>query len=469
MRPTIGCRAHLKSELSDVEAENGKMTRSSTATRASEAARVAASLHDGVPRTDRPQWTPLVNWRGANEVPLHRWFRYREGYSPALTDALSLGQRVLDPFCGSGSIMVGAAQTGRSSVGIDVNPLATFVARVKLSPLSRSQVCAAEAFRACFDDRVQACPQWPAPELRIVDKLFEPEVLAAMLRARWLIEEQQDRGVRDFLLVGWLNVLELVGSYFKEGNGIKYRNRKRLRTGYVARPDGAWQLERFGADQAAFARRTLRRQLDLMLADAHDAWGIGAWDDQEVHDGSCLDVLPNLPPSSFDDVVFSPPYANRFDYVESMKVELWFGGFVQNYADATALRKQSLRSHLGADLGRQHTRIEELEQFINLMDPDAYHVRMRVPELLRGYFDDMAAVLRACRAASTGATYVVVGNSAYAGVIVPTDVLLARLGLEVGYTRAVVHTVRHLGVAPQQRDQLAGMRELMRESVVELR
>src|SRR3990170_4060696 len=88
----------------------------------------------------RPELAGLVHWAGAATQPIHRWFRYREGFSPALITRLGLGHRILDPFCGSGSIMVGAAQQGRASVGIDVNPLAAFVSRVKLSPLGDSDV-----------------------------------------------------------------------------------------------------------------------------------------------------------------------------------------------------------------------------------------------------------------------------------------------------------------------------------------
>src|SRR5919197_3081769 len=94
----------------------------------------------------RPDLAGLVHWAGAATQPLHRWLRYREGFSPALITELGLGRRILEPFCGSGSIMVGAAQLGRRSVGIDVNPLAAFVSRVKLSPLPATDVAALTIF-----------------------------------------------------------------------------------------------------------------------------------------------------------------------------------------------------------------------------------------------------------------------------------------------------------------------------------
>jgi site-specific DNA-methyltransferase (adenine-specific) len=412
----------------------------------------------------------LVHWAGGATLPIHRWFRYREAFSPALISRLGLGRRIIDPFCGSGSIMVGAAQQGRASVGIDVNPLAAFVARVKLSPLPDDDVAAIAGFRRGFPAGLDRVQPWPVPDLRIAAKVFEPDIRDCVLRLRTLIDERAATpGQRRFLLLAWLSILQEVGSYFKEGNGIKYRNRQRRPGRYVARPDGQWQLERFGPDQPEFVRAAFSARLAEMLADV-PAWRRGHWRGQRVIEGDALEEMAGLDAGAFDSVVFSPPYVNRFDYFESQKVELWFGGFVDSYDDMTALRKRSVRSHLGAALGNAVVALPELDGLIDAMGPGSYAVRMRVPALLRGYFSDMAAVLRRCRHVLVpgGHCCVVVGNSAYGGVIVPTDSLIARLGLAAGFDEAAVVPVRHLPVAPQQRSGLRGRERLMRESLVVL-
>jgi site-specific DNA-methyltransferase (adenine-specific) len=306
--------------------------------------------------------------------------------------------------------------------------------------------------------------------LRIAAKVFEPDILGAVLRLRALIEERAPtKAARRFLLLAWLSILQDVGSYFKEGNGIKYRNRRRQVGGYVARPEGRWQLERFGADQAAFVRAAFRIRLGGMLDDV-PAWRSGHWGTQRIVEGDALVEADLLEDASFDSVLFSPPYANRFDYFESQKVELWFGGFVDSYQELATLRKRSLRSHLGAALDRPVTGRPDLEELVGLIDPASYAARVRVPALLRGYFTDMAAVLRACRRLLRpgGRCFVVVGNSAYGGVIVPTDSLIARVGLDAGFAEAAVVPVRHLTVAPQQRTVLRGREGWMRESIVVL-
>jgi len=95
---------------------------------------------------------------------------------------------------------------------------------------------------------------------------------------------------------------------------------------------------------------------------------------------------------------------------------------------------------------------------------------MGVASALRGYFHDMYSVLVHCRSllAEGGPCYVVAGNSAFAGVIFPTDSLIAHLGLKAGFSSARLMQARHLTVAPQQRNVLRGLEEYMRETVVVL-
>ena len=418
----------------------------------------------------RSDLASFVNWKGNAAAPIHRWLRYREAYSPHLITKLAVDDKILDPFCGCGSILIGSAERGYTSTGIDINPLAVFATRVKLTPLLRSQLATIRAFVDDLGARMTSGALWPLPALSIASKVFEPEILDTLLRIRSLTESafSTDKASRDFLHLAWVSVLETVGSYFKEGNGIKYRNKKRLKTGYVRRLEGKWQYERFGRDQKQFVLDVFCSQARMMLQDAK-YWRKGRWRDQTVIHGNVLTMHQLLAGKKFSSVIFSPPYANRFDYFESMKVELWFGGFVDSYESINRFRKASLRSHLGADLNRPYEPVDALERLIALMDSDASSWRMGVPELLRGYFDDMRTTLKHCKSLlSNGRCFIVVGNSAFAGVIIPTDVILANLGLECGFEKAEILVARHLTVAPQQRNQLSQLQDNMRESVVVL-
>jgi site-specific DNA-methyltransferase (adenine-specific) len=385
-----------------------------------------------------------------------------------LIEALGLGRNILDPFCGCGSMLVGAAARGRTATGIDINPLATFTARVKSQPLTTEQVAEVRTFCSEFPDMLRMSASDWLPDLSIARKVFEPDILDTLLKIRDAIQTANLCGPStDFLRLCWVAILETVGSYFKEGNGIKYRNVQRRPGKYVSREDGVWQRRRFGDNQSAFVIRAFTEHLRMMLADTA-LWG-AEWGRSEVIEGNALE-LSRITRSRFDSIVFSPPYANRFDYFESLKVELWFGGFVRDKLHMKSLRKGSLRSHLSSDFSRPQERFEVLERLIDCMDRSASSWRMGVPNLLRGYFSDIVEVLRQCRERlQGGACYVVVGNSAFGGTIIPSDALTAIAGERAGFKGSELWVTRHLTVAPQQRAVLAGYESFMRESVVVLR
>jgi SAM-dependent methyltransferase len=59
-------------------------------------------------------------------------FPARMAHAIALDALLRLpkGSRILDPMCGSGTVLRAAVETGHSAVGFDVDPLAVLMARV---------------------------------------------------------------------------------------------------------------------------------------------------------------------------------------------------------------------------------------------------------------------------------------------------------------------------------------------------
>lgn len=66
----------------------------------------------------------------------HNLFRFPAKFHPPVAHSLiraytTEGQTLLDPFCGSGTLLVAAAVEGRHAKGSDVDPVAVFAARVK--------------------------------------------------------------------------------------------------------------------------------------------------------------------------------------------------------------------------------------------------------------------------------------------------------------------------------------------------
>lgn len=69
---------------------------------------------------------------------VHEWYRFVLSFPPHLVrtylERFEVGpfQRVLDPFCGTGTVLVECKKHGIPSVGIEANPMAHFASRVKV-------------------------------------------------------------------------------------------------------------------------------------------------------------------------------------------------------------------------------------------------------------------------------------------------------------------------------------------------
>ena len=388
---------------------------------------------------------------------------------------------MLDPFCGSGTTLFAAARKGIPSLGIETNPLATFVSRVKTRHYDRSDV---KVFESEIESvgALQFAPTIDPPALTILDKVFHPQVLKDLLMCKEYIQNIGNRKIRDLMFLGWLAILERVSNTFKEGNGIKYRGngrarkpRKGTKAYYQAMLTGSL-FTASGVDLPYVpVKLTLIGQYQRMLEDLHRILAEGTMCKVEpaIYEASALDMDAFAGPQTVSTAIFSPPYANCFDYFEIFKVELWMGGFIQDYRHLREMRAKSLRSHLNVpldDLQGQATSDSYLESLLSLMQSDRLWDK-RIPRVVRGYFADMEVVIQKLFSSLTasGRCIIVVGNSSYGNVLVPTDLLLCAAAARAGFSSRRVLVARHLTTSSQQKKYLEPLREYLRESILILK
>lgn len=65
------------------------------------------------------------------------------------------GEIILDPFCGSGTTVSQAVITGRKCIGLDINPVAVFIARNTITPVDTGDICIAfNAIKSAIEHRI---------------------------------------------------------------------------------------------------------------------------------------------------------------------------------------------------------------------------------------------------------------------------------------------------------------------------
>lgn len=412
----------------------------------------------------------LVVPNGNGGEPIHRWFRLKEAFSRRLLARvlkdLELDEcrhlRILDPFAGSGTTTIAAADlvADRSLrqahvLSFECNPFLHLVASTKLrvlqEPTTSFLALAKRVAAAAARDRVDPAPM-PALATFENELFFDRDDLSQLLRLRAAIDQAHQSGAHaldaDLARVCLGATIEPSSALRRDGRALRFVPDKQ-RTSPIAE----------------FLRRAEQVDDDLPRR------GVPLTGRVQLGDGRVL--RPGPPRSeSIDLVLFSPPYPNNIDYTEVYKMEAWLLGYISTSEQFSQQRLRTVYSHPSILRSNDETTLPTArrKQIRALLKPvlaavpdDRYSAARR--SMLEGYVRDMLSTLEACyKALRPGGHLVyVVGNSAHGTgdetLLIAADLIIARLATHVGFRVQSIEVARRL-----RRRQIES--EFLRESVV---
>ncbi|QJW93015.1 DNA methyltransferase [Frigoriglobus tundricola] len=236
--------------------------------------------------------------------------------------------RVLDPFCGSGTVLVEALIAGRSAIGTDLNPLAVRLAACKTRPRTAAElVHLAERAADCAthaDDRRKAkagaSRRFPREDV----ELFEPHVLLELDSIRAKIETLQDDPARADLELVLSAVLVKLSR--KPGDTSSGTGPRRTAAGFAAKL--FVQKTRDLCDRLAALGKLLPTPTQTVTVVQDDATELKHLPTGPT--GTAAAVKPGIagdrPRDSIAAIITSPPYAATYDYLAHHALRLrWLG------------------------------------------------------------------------------------------------------------------------------------------------
>jgi hypothetical protein len=391
----------------------------------------------------------------------HRWYLIKEGFSPKLVnaalDSLDIKEDdvVIDPFAGCGTVPLTAAERHIHAIGIEVNPFLAFISRTKL------RSCNTKDLRSEGDFVLRALERYkklhsPLEGYSTFSRhsksekwLFNTNILRAFTSGSAAIAEAKPI-VRRFLYLALVKAAMDNCNAKADGKCLRYKQDwKDLDYGakdFIKCFES--HLEMISTDLTA---APLERIAHLLTADSRKA-------------------ITNIQPK-FRLCITSPPYLNSFDYSDVYRPELFLTGMVKDNNQLRKIRLKTIRSHVQAgwsaptdsDFGNLYN--DTISKLTTVQEElwDA-----RIPSMVQAYFEDMKRILQQLyrRARPSAQAWLVVSTSAYGGVEIPVDLILANIATEsgwalreIGVIRQIRHAGHHWSRLPKEQRPTAKLRE----------
>lgn len=366
------------------------------------------------------------------DKPVHRWSPYVQGFSSTFVDAvlakysLPKGSIVADPYAGSGTVLVCAKSKQLDSVGVELSPLLTFMAKVKTTwEPTRINITTvrneAERIRTLWG---KLAGNVPMPFLKETNAQFNEDILHALSILKESILTVEDPNVQALFLLAFASIL-VASSNLKRSPCLGYTKKKMLT---------------YDAPFKYFQEKITQMVSDLQMLQAQRS----EWADVEIVTGDSR--THTYKPNSIKLAITSPPYANGLDYVTNYKLEMAWLGKASNYGDLRKLRDQmvscdNISRAAIRQFAKEETRFED--EWLNKI---VENIRLRVQKkgtfrrndmhlVVKKYFEDLYQTFDKVYAGldNDGHFVIVIGDSLIAGTYIPTDLILAKIGERIGF------------------------------------
>ena len=379
--------------------------------------------------------------------PTHYLFRYPAKFHPPAVRTLlkrfsAPGDRVLDPFCGSGTSLIEALLLDRQAIGTDVDPLAVFIARTKahrydlpklrrtsdrlLHELTRHRRSADEykhrqhadlsdrSFRDELETRSLSVPA--IPNLYHWFRRYVIVDLATIKTA--ILQCQAPQTHRDFLMLCFGSILRNTSNADPvpvSGLEVTSHMKARDAAGRTIDPFGAFAkaLNRAINSIASYLARMPRG------GSVRVAWA----------DATQLTQFVRPP---FDVVVTSPPYHNAVDYYRRHQLEMYWLDLVTTHNDRLQLLPRYIgrprvpkSHHLLSDTSPQGPLTAHWEKRLRRTSELRANAFRHYTISMQRTFRELAQLLP-----STNLAVFVVGKSSWNGEEIPTTTLFEEFGRE---------------------------------------
>jgi SOS regulatory protein LexA len=325
------------------------------------------------------------------------------------------GDTICDIFCGSGTALVESKLLKRNAYGIDLNPLAIFIAKAKTTPinpqkLTREYIAVLDRIENIQDKKIKR------PDFKNIDFWFKERVILKLSKIKKALQEVQDKPIQNFLMVAFSETVRYV-SNTKNGEFKLVRMKGE-------------KLEKHDPDVLGIFRKNAEKNITGMTEFYKDV-GKESWTKIIYGDSSKNNEIK---PHSIDCIITSPPYGDsrttvaygQFSRLGAQWIDIFDDPNTASGVDNALLggkATQNLIHNLSSDYLKES--LEKIAKQDSARAKDVLSFYIGLNDCLKQAYTILKSKKYFC---------LVIGNRLVKQVRIPTDFIIAELAEKIGFT-----------------------------------
>lgn len=394
-------------------------------------------------------------------LPIHRWYRFTAGFSASWVSELIRSEkengrsRIIDPFAGSGTVLLESEFENVKSYGIEAHPYIFKIAQSKLAwnyPIEKFKKDTLDFLRKAQTRKISKV-EFP----KLILSCYPIETIQKLEALKQSLNEfEGDHEIKIFI---WFIITAILRTTSPVGTAQWQYIQPSKSKSKVLDPFIAFEMK---VNEMYSDMRLMQNRHPIVV-------------DSVILNEDSRNI-ESIPFGWGDLVITSPPYANNYDYADATRLEMTFWGDITGWADLQDnVRKQLVRActqHV-SKLGNEVEEILESQ----LLSPIKHELRivyekLKIERLNHGgkknyhlmiaaYFNDLAMVFHSLKRVTNDNALLcfVIGDSAPYGIYVPVDRWLGELAISSGFDNYTFEKLRDRNIKWKNRKHTVPLHE----------
>ena len=317
--------------------------------------------------------------------------------------------KLLDPFCGSGTILAIAQDLGINSIGIDINPYATLLSYVKTNLYNRNKLLyAIERINTELNQEISFKNHY----FYNIEKWFRKDIIQSLSKIRQCIIAEEDASIRKFF---WVCLSETI---------FKYSNDR----------TSTFKLHILPKDKINLIQNNC---IDYFIGKVKENASFLNYEEKnkvKIIYGDCCDVMQHKLKGKFEIICTSPPYGDNSTTVTYGQSSILYLKWIDTKdlpCKPCILDKYSTIDKISIG-GKRRTicntnNIQSLSEYLN-------KISVNKKEKVINFFEDYCVVLKSIESCLSKDGYLImtVGNRSIDAIRQPLDKITIEIAENLG-------------------------------------